>query len=317
MNKMRTKTLLVPNDRSNIATPVAWLAILATLTVILLLVALHILSPEFSPSWRMISECAFGHYAWVLSLMFLSWGVGSWALVVALWSEIQTKAGRMGLWLLIVAGLGEAMASYFDIGHEIGHGIAGLHGVLGFPIAALLLSSALSRNELCGAMRKPLLWIANLSWVNVILLIATLATITMQMVRTNGGHFPQHAPKSLPPGVLAVDGWPDRMIVLTNCGWVLFAAWHAICLHRDNPRTSAKLSNSCPSLATAGRASGQWVKSCSILTTTLDAMTSAAYDRMPVILGRDDYEWWLDPGMTSVDNGFPVLLHISRCRTFQ
>lgn len=45
--------------------------------------------------------------------------------------------------------------------------------------------------------------------------------------------------------------------------------------------------------------SGQWVKTCSILTTP-NAVTSAVHDRMPVILNRDDYELWLDPGMKDV-----------------
>jgi putative SOS response-associated peptidase YedK len=46
--------------------------------------------------------------------------------------------------------------------------------------------------------------------------------------------------------------------------------------------------------------SGQWVKSCSILTTTPNAVTSAVHDRMPVILDRADYDLWLDPGFTDV-----------------
>jgi len=41
----------------------------------------------------------------------------------------------------------------------------------------------------------------------------------------------------------------------------------------------------------------QWVKSCSILTTTPNAVTSAIHDRMPVILDPDSYDLWLDPGM--------------------
>jgi len=45
---------------------------------------------------------------------------------------------------------------------------------------------------------------------------------------------------------------------------------------------------------------GQWVKSCSILTTTPNAVTSVVHDRMPVILSSDDYDLWLDPGMTNV-----------------
>src|SRR5260370_37710997 len=43
--------------------------------------------------------------------------------------------------------------------------------------------------------------------------------------------------------------------------------------------------------------SGQWIRSCSILTTTPNAVTSAVHDRMPVILDPDCYDLWLDPGM--------------------
>ena len=45
---------------------------------------------------------------------------------------------------------------------------------------------------------------------------------------------------------------------------------------------------------------GNWVKTCSILTTTPNAVTSAVHDRMPVILDPDGYELWLDPGMNNV-----------------
>ncbi len=47
--------------------------------------------------------------------------------------------------------------------------------------------------------------------------------------------------------------------------------------------------------------SGQWIKSCSILTTTPNAVTSPVHDRMPVILSPNDYDLWLDPGMTKVE----------------
>jgi len=45
---------------------------------------------------------------------------------------------------------------------------------------------------------------------------------------------------------------------------------------------------------------GQWVKSCSILTTTPNAVTASVHDRMPVILDPDCYELWLDPGMQNM-----------------
>ena len=39
------------------------------------------------------------------------------------------------------------------------------------------------------------------------------------------------------------------------------------------------------------------VETCSILTTSPNAVTSAVHDRMPVILDPDSYQLWLDPGM--------------------
>lgn len=45
-------------------------------------------------------------------------------------------------------------------------------------------------------------------------------------------------------------------------------------------------------------ASGQWIKSCTILTTIPNAVTSTVHDRMPAILKPTDYDLWLDPGTT-------------------
>jgi len=42
---------------------------------------------------------------------------------------------------------------------------------------------------------------------------------------------------------------------------------------------------------------GRMIETCSILTTTPNAVTSAIHDRMPVILDPDGYDLWLDPGM--------------------
>lgn len=204
--------------------PAAWAAVLATVAALLFLAALHVLSPQFNPSWRMVSEYAFGHYAWVLSLMFLCWGIGSWALAAALWPLIHIGRAKAGLLLLIVAGTGEAMASVFDVTHPLGHGVAGILGVLGFPIAALLLSSGPGAAALWLGRKRTLLALANLSWVSVLLLIASLTLMTVQFAHANGGHLPSRAPKVLPPGVWGIDGWADRLIVLTNCAWVILAA---------------------------------------------------------------------------------------------
>jgi putative SOS response-associated peptidase YedK len=54
-------------------------------------------------------------------------------------------------------------------------------------------------------------------------------------------------------------------------------------------------------------ASGQWIKTCSILTTTPNAVTSPVHDRMPVILDQDSYDLWLDPGMNDVATASELL----------
>jgi Protein of unknown function (DUF998) len=115
----------VASKTSKILIPAARLAIGASLATLIFLASLHVLSPEFDPSWRMVSEYAVGHYGWVLSLMFLAWGISSWALAGAIWAQVTTKAGKAGLSFLLVAGIGEAMAAVFDIRHDVGHSIAG------------------------------------------------------------------------------------------------------------------------------------------------------------------------------------------------
>jgi putative SOS response-associated peptidase YedK len=45
---------------------------------------------------------------------------------------------------------------------------------------------------------------------------------------------------------------------------------------------------------------GESMETCSILTTTPNAVTTAVHDRMPVILEPDSYDLWLDPAMQNV-----------------
>ena len=224
------------NNASTISVSASRFAIVATGAAFACLGALHLLSPEFSPSWRMVSEYAFGKYGLVLSLMFLAWGLSSLALTWALWSQVQTKAGRVGLWLLVVAALGEAIASVFDVTHEIGHSIAGVLGVLGLPIAAMLVSASLDHAPTWSATSSKLRhWSAHLTWVSVVLLIASLILMTIQVSHANGGKLPQHAPKSLPAGVIGVDGWADRLVILSSFLWVIVVASQTIEVQRRRP----------------------------------------------------------------------------------
>jgi putative SOS response-associated peptidase YedK len=54
-------------------------------------------------------------------------------------------------------------------------------------------------------------------------------------------------------------------------------------------------------------AAGNTLETCSILTTTPNAVKSARHDRMPVILNPDAYDLWLDPGFTDVTGASDLL----------
>ena len=50
------------------------------------------------------------------------------------------------------------------------------------------------------------------------------------------------------------------------------------------------------------------VETCSIITTSANALVSAIHDRMPVILERENYDIWLDPGFRKVEPLLDLLM---------
>jgi uncharacterized protein DUF998 len=220
-------TPVTVTDPATISVPAARVAIAAAGAVLLLLASLHVLSPEFDPSWRVVSEYATGRYGRVLSLMFASWALSSWALAVAVWSQVNTIVGKIGLGLLIAAGVGEAMGSVFDINHPL-HNLAGMIGVLSLPVAAMLISVRLGRTQPWSAARNVLLWTANLTWVSLVLMFAALII----MIRGHTG-----AGNKMTPDVIAVVGWANRLLVVVYCVWVVTVARQALQLRRGPSRS--------------------------------------------------------------------------------
>ena len=209
----------------------ARVAIGTSVAVLVLLAILHILSPEFNPAWRMVSEYANGKYAWVLSLLFFLWGVGSLALAYTLWPHLQTTAGKIGLFFLIAAGIGEAMAAVFDINHKL-HSLSAMIGIPSLAIAAMLISITLVRTEPWSMARTSLLWTANLTWVSILLMGIAFA-VMMATYAQAGGDVSANAEvvTTLPKGVIALVGWANRFLILVYCSWVITVAWLAIKLN--------------------------------------------------------------------------------------
>jgi hypothetical protein len=213
-------------DTAKISGTAARVAIAGAGAVILLLASLHVLSPEFDPSWRVVSEYANGRYGWVLSLMFAFWALSSWALAVTVRSQVNGIGGKIALSFLIAAGVGEAMASVFDINHRL-HNMAGMIGVVSLPVAAMMISIRLGRTQAWSAAKYVLLWTANLTWVSLVLMVSAL--IIMIRGYTWAGN-------KMTPDVIAVVGWANRLLVLVYCVWVVTVAWKALQLRRQASR---------------------------------------------------------------------------------
>src|SRR5918999_428848 len=87
----------------------AYVALGATAVSGAALLVLHGVSPEFAPSWRMVSEYANGRFAWLLTVVFAGWAISSFALARALWPLSGSTLGMIGLLFLLLAGVGQTM----------------------------------------------------------------------------------------------------------------------------------------------------------------------------------------------------------------
>ncbi len=216
---------------TTISKPAAFLATVTSIATLLVLFSLHILSPEFGPSWRMVSEYALGKYGFVLSLMFFLWGISSWALFFAIRSHISTRVGKIGLIFLILAGVGEFMGGMFDIKNNL-HGLAALIGIPSLPIAAMLISKNLGQMKVWAGSRKTLLWTANLTWISLLLMILAFPLMIITFMNS-GAPTPAEgtllAPDAvLPHGVIGLVGWANRLLIVAYCIWVALVGWYAI-----------------------------------------------------------------------------------------
>lgn len=204
---------------ANYAVGAAWLAVLATGVSALALIALHPLSPEFHPSWRMVSEYANGHYRSVLTVVFLSWALSSFALVVALGPSAKGWVGVIGLLVLVLAGIGEAMGGLFDVNHRL-HGVAFGLGVPSLFIAAILLTIAGRR----AGLEIPA-WSAALPIVSVVVMAASMMMFFSALKAAGINITAESKPlSSLPDGVTAWCGYANRFVFATYYLWVIMAA---------------------------------------------------------------------------------------------
>lgn len=222
-----TNSFPTTHSTSSTSPTAARLAISAASAFVVLVALLHIIEPEFSPSWRFLSEYSNGHFGWVMKLAFLAQSLGCVALFLAIRSEVRTLGGKIGLGVLLAVAAALILAGLFNqdpitskdvTTHGMLHGLAGLIGVPGFAVAALLVSASLARNTAWAAVRREQFWVAQTTWLSVVLMLV-FVFITL----SQGGFGPN-----------SITGWANRLVMLTECTWLIVVALNALQINKTS-----------------------------------------------------------------------------------
>lgn len=201
----------------------AVLSVIAGVISLLSLLALHFTSPEFQPSWRMVSEYAMGKYKWILTLFFFMWGASSLLLAVGLTQLVTGFWPYFAVVLLALSGIGAICGGLFDVNHKK-HGLAFALGVPPVPIAALILTYHLLDAEIISQTNS--LIVAHSTWISVIVMAMSMM-IMFSGFKKSGVTWDKDSPPptEVPKGVIALGGYANRLLVLCYVGWVIYIAF--------------------------------------------------------------------------------------------
>jgi hypothetical membrane protein len=178
-------------------------------TFIVLLVALHALTPEYTPIDHMISDYAVGSHGWIMSIAFAALSLGCLALSIGLWrAGPRSILTRIGSILLAVVFVGLIVTVIFPTDLETApvtlhgniHTISFLVNICCILLAACVLSIS---------FRKDTSWRA-IRMVSLSLFVLVVAAFVAQVLTLHRG---------APYGIM------NRLFVATFMVWLLSTAW--------------------------------------------------------------------------------------------
>jgi hypothetical protein len=187
----------------------------------LCLAALHAVSPELDPSWRMVSEYAYGAHGPLLRGFFLSWGFAGIASALALFPLATRWWHRLGAAFIFASGAGAVGGGLFDIRHAW-HGVAFALGVPTLPIGALLLTGLLAGHA--PDARRLLQISAHATWLSIVAMGVAMGFFIASL-KAAGAFHPESGQvlEVLPEGVTSVSGYANRLLVSTYLAWLAIA----------------------------------------------------------------------------------------------
>mgnify|MGYP003286658110 CR=1 FL=1 len=184
----------------------ALLAFVGIVDFLLNVAVLHFLRPDVNPVLEPMSNYAVGPYGFLFTAADIGLGLAALALTFGLYLSIAPP-GRsyVGLFLLGLYGVSVLLAGIFpiDVGGEaatfgIIHNIVGNISFFGFPIAVILLSLGMGKDERWRSFRPPALVVA----------FAVVLTVILTIVGSNIGLF----------------GVTQRIANATQLLWILLVA---------------------------------------------------------------------------------------------
>src|SRR5829696_1623532 len=207
-NTNKAATMLESQGRSGVIRLLALLAIVGVADFLLILASLHFLRPDVNPVLEPISTYAVGPYGFLFTAADIGSGLAALALTFGLYLGIAPP-GRsyVGLFLLGLYGVSELLAGIFplDVGGEATtfgtiHNIVGNIAFFAFPIAVILLSLGMGKDERWRSFRRPALAVS----------FAVVLTVILTIVGSNIGLF----------------GVTQRLANVTALLWMLVVALH-------------------------------------------------------------------------------------------
>lgn len=204
------------------------LAILAIATGLLSLVCLlilHFVSPEIQPSWRMVSEYALGKHKILLTAFFFCWGICTFLGVALLWNIVTDFWALCGVVLVFISGVGALMGGLFDVKHKL-HGLAFVLGIPTLLVGSLLVSYDIITIEGWETFRTPILLSTHAIWISCLLMVIAMMVMIAGFKRT-GVPFGKDVepPQQVPEGVIALVGYPNRLVVFCYIFWTMQLAY--------------------------------------------------------------------------------------------
>lgn len=167
----------------------------------------------------MISEYAMGKHKWAITTFFLFWGLSSILTAAFLWNVVTGTWAVVAVILIAVSGVGAIMGGLFDVKHKL-HGLSFALGVPTMPIGALIICYHLLGTGFFEPFKTLMLLSSHAIWVSLILMAVSMMVMFSGFKKAGIPVGPdQKPPEVVPPGVIALGGYANRLLVLCYAGW--------------------------------------------------------------------------------------------------